>query len=128
MNDEELLIHAQQIVDIGDGETEPLRYLGAATYLSNERRGLEPTLFLELIAKAHCELSEAAEAWMLRAEHGLSWTDAARDNKPEGVGAEFADVILTLAAKAFELGIDLDAALAAKNAYNQRRGPSGKKL
>lgn len=80
--------------------------------------------FLENIALMHSELSEAAEAYR---------TDTSNyyynQNKPDGIAAEFADVILRILDVAECEGIPVVKALIEKSEYNKTRSiRHGKKI
>ena len=82
-----------------------------------------PVSFLEAMALLHTEVSEAVEAWR-------KWgTDDATDptiepnliHKPEGIGSEFADVLIRRLDDCGRFGIDLEAEYHRKMAYNRTR-------
>lgn len=77
----------------------------------------------DLLMLAVTELSEALEE--VRDHRGLNEvcyaTDKQGDQKPEGVPIELADAIIRIADMADRWGIDLDAAVTEKMAYNERR-------
>jgi NTP pyrophosphatase (non-canonical NTP hydrolase) len=85
-----------------------------------------PVSFGEAIALLHSEVSEALEAYR---ETGLeSYTAHAIDQgegeslpKPEGVGSEFADVLICLLDYAERFSIDLEGEYVRKMAYNETR-------
>jgi NTP pyrophosphatase (non-canonical NTP hydrolase) len=90
----------------------------------------EPVTFERAIANLHGEVSEAWEAWR---EHGLKdmtvqperCINPATGNqvlsKPEGVGSEFADVLIRLLDDCDLFGVDLAVEVERKLAYNATR-------
>lgn len=75
--------------------------------------------FGDYIALFHSELSEAFEAYR---EHGYTnvwWFGD--DGKPEGVPVELADLFIRVLDTCAFYGIDIDAAIEAKMAYNAGR-------
>lgn len=73
--------------------------------------------FGEAMALLHSEVSEALEAYRT---HGVE--DFTReDGKPEGVGSEFADVLIRLLDDCHMFGIDLQAEYERKIAFNRTR-------
>jgi NTP pyrophosphatase (non-canonical NTP hydrolase) len=73
----------------------------------------------ELIALMHSELSEALEE--VRDGHNLHEVYLSDKGKPEGFGVELADCVVRIADACGLYGIDLDAILAQKMAYNKTR-------
>lgn len=69
------------------------------------------------LALIHSEVSEALEA--LREAGVESWTRA--DGKPEGLASELADVVIRAMDLCESLGIDLEASILAKHAFNRTR-------
>lgn len=65
--------------------------------------------------------SEAAEA-IEDARKGRMVTTIREDGKPEGIGSEMADIVIRVCDSAGALGIDMEAELRAKLAFNRTRG------
>lgn len=74
----------------------------------------------ELLCLIHSEVSEALEAYR-DPSHEPTETWFRSDGKPEGVPAELADVVIRVADMCGALGIDLQAAIAQKMAFNACR-------
>ena len=72
----------------------------------------------ELLALVHSEISEALEKW--RDNQGLA-VIRIEDGKPEGFPVELADTLIRICDLAESAGIDLNAALKIKMAYNSTR-------
>lgn len=77
-----------------------------------------PVTFLERMALIHTEVSEAVEAWR---EGGTADLTLHSGSKPEGVGSEFADILIRLLGDCRRSGIDLEAEYERKMAYNCTR-------
>jgi NTP pyrophosphatase (non-canonical NTP hydrolase) len=71
----------------------------------------------EQVALIHSEASEALEAW--RNKEPLCWTD--ENGKPQGVGSEYADIVIRVLHYCSLLGINLDTELKKKMDYNDTR-------
>lgn len=69
---------------------------------------------LMLITTEVAEAAECVRVGQLGAMHG-------RNGKPEGLPSELADVVIRLGDYAGAMGIDLEAAVVEKAAYNKRR-------
>jgi len=79
----------------------------------------EPRTFGELIALMHSELSEALEEH--RNGHGFMETYYEEKDKPCGIPSELADTVIRIFDTCGHLGIDLEAAIREKMAYNMTR-------
>lgn len=73
--------------------------------------------FPEMCALIHSEVSEALEEW--RNNKPLSYDGPT--GKPEGIGPEFADILIRLCHYCALLEIDLDHEVTRKLAYNMTR-------
>lgn len=91
----------------------------------------EGVTFLEGMALLHSEVSEAVEAWRRWGTGDATYHVSAHNRvtgqpnpdplKPEGVGSEFADVLIRLLDDCALFGIDLEAEYERKMAYNRTR-------
>lgn len=78
-----------------------------------------PRTFSDLIATAHSELSEAFEAH--REGHAVDEEWVSKEGQPEGIPVEFADVVLRILDTCECHGIDLQAVMERKHAFNLER-------
>ena len=89
--------------------------------------GSAPVTFGDTMALLHSEVSEALEAyrdWGLKDATGPDELDQHSHlvpAKPEGVGSEFADILIRLLDDCDRWGVDLRAEYERKMAYNERR-------
>lgn len=82
------------------------------------RDGFAPVDWILMrLSLVHSEVSEAVES--VRKGEPNFWIR--EDGKPEGIGAELADVVIRCFDLAESLGIDIEAAIATKHAHNCRR-------
>lgn len=81
--------------------------------------------FPEAMAMLHSEVSEALEAWRVNdtddATQYCGIDTCTLPHKPEGVGSEFADVLIRLLDDCALYGVDLAAEYERKLAYNRTR-------
>lgn len=73
----------------------------------------------EFIALIHSELSECLEEF--RSGHEPTEVYYREDGKPEGVAMELADAVIRCFDMAYVFGIDLEAAILEKHAFNKTR-------
>lgn len=78
----------------------------------------EPSL-LESLCLVHSEVSEATEC--VRDNDLTPRISMEKPGKPEGLPAEFADIIIRVCDTAEFMGIDLEAAIRLKSDYNETR-------
>ncbi len=78
----------------------------------------EPSL-LEALCLIHSEVSEATEC--VRDGDLVHRISMEKPGKPEGLPAEFADIVIRVADTCEFLGIDLEAAIRGKADYNETR-------
>lgn len=85
----------------------------------------KPISIPEQIALIHSEASEALEEY--RNDTPFLYF---KDGKPEGIAAEYADIVIRVCHYAHDLGIDLEKTILQKLAFNASRGHrhGGKKI
>jgi NTP pyrophosphatase (non-canonical NTP hydrolase) len=71
----------------------------------------------EQVALIHSEASEALEAW--RNHEPVSWTDD--KGKPQGIGSEYADLVIRVFHYACLNNIDMETEIQKKMDYNNKR-------
>lgn len=89
----------------------------------------KPVSFGEAMALLHSEVSEALEAWRCWGVddvtddpiRGLPHIMSDGPRKPEGVGSEFADILIRLLDDCARFGVDLQAEYERKMQYNRTR-------
>jgi len=73
------------------------------------------------MALLHTEVSEAVEAWRKFGTADAIYTESdggQHGSKPEGIGSEFADILIRLLGTAMRWDIDLEAEFRRKMDYN----------
>ena len=70
----------------------------------------------------HGEVTEAVDEYAAHGTEAYYSIDAQGNNKPEGIAAELADVVLRIGNLSRALGLDLEAAIIEKHTYNLTRG------
>ncbi len=98
------------------------REMQAEIYKINVEKGwrgpdAKEVSFGEAMALLHSEVSEALNAYRIAGTADLT----IEGGKPEGVGSEFADVLIRLLDDCDLFGIDLEAEYERKVAYNRTR-------
>ena len=76
-----------------------------------------PIPFGDMASLIHSEISEAYEEY----RKGTPLVYNGVDGKPEGIGPEFADILIRVGHYAVLLGIDLDEMIRIKMEYNKTR-------
>lgn len=79
--------------------------------------------FLSKLCLVHSEVSEACEAFRESGPKSINftWYNEERNNKPEGVPSEFADIIIRVLDMCGHWNIDIQAAVEEKEAFNRTR-------
>lgn len=100
-----------------------LAAIGKAGYENGVAHGFyeNPKSFVETMMLIVSELAEAVEEY--RSGHGYNETyyNPEKPNKPEGIPIELADAAIRLLDECHYRGIDIEAAIALKMAYNVTR-------
>lgn len=76
------------------------------------------------------EVAEASEAYRMYGLKDSFSLDKNGEKKPEGVGSEYADILIRLLDQCYRDGVDLEEQYEIKIAYNRKRGyrHGGKKI
>jgi NTP pyrophosphatase (non-canonical NTP hydrolase) len=104
----------------------PLNELGKEFLSTSNSKGFTSGIlsYQDTVEKLMLTVSELAEALEeLRAGHhpDITYYNPEKPTKPEGFPIELADAIIRLLQLAAACGIDMDGAVALKNAYNKTR-------